>query len=171
MLKGLESDMHHRSHGGQGLSHLVKQRLGIKVILGPKPLVFEFAPQDFCNVEMRRIRGQVKDEQAALLPKRFAFPDGLSNVGRRVIQDHDGDTLQTQSFKGQFFQLLNNKARINILGGHFKVALVSARAPFGQCKAKQFTPWPLVLGMKTFSFLNCQAYGTHGCKEIRLSSP
>jgi hypothetical protein len=38
-------------------------------------------------------------------------------------------------------------------------------------KAKQFNPFPLSLGMKTSSPLNCQAYGTHGSNDTRLSSP
>ena len=137
-----------RSNSGQGLSHPIEQSVVLQVIVWPQPLVFEFAPQNFHDVEMRRIRGQVKHKQASLLPERFALFDQPRHMSRCIVQDNNRYALQS---KRHMFQLFDDKACVDSLGRGLEAARIGARAPFGQNKAKQFRPLPCVLGMNTSS--------------------
>lgn len=152
-----------RSNGSERLAHLIKQGLGVEVVLWSQPLVFKHAPQHFSDVEVRTVARPVKHEQAARLPVFSALLDLLCHMSRSVVQNHNRHPLQT---KRQAVELLDDK---RALMAFWVVSKWHSLAR--DSKAKQLRPAPFALGMKTSASLNCQAYGTHGSVAMRLSSP
>ena len=53
-----------------------------------EPGVFDAPPQDFDQVQLRRIRGQILDEQSFLLPVREPVFKCLTRMDRRIVDDH-----------------------------------------------------------------------------------
>src|SRR5439155_14399543 len=53
-----------------------------------QPGVFDAPPQDFDQVQLRRIRGQILDDQSFLLPVREPVFKFLTRMDRRIVYDH-----------------------------------------------------------------------------------
>ena len=70
-------------------------------------------PQGFGNVQMGRIRGQVKQIKSPLLPKRNLLPDYLGLMNGSIVQDHKSDLPDMQ---GKPVQSLAHKPGIDRLG-------------------------------------------------------
>ncbi len=124
MLKGSKVNLKERADRSQCLSHSIKERLGVEVVLRLEPLVFQLAPQHFGDVEVRRIRRQIKEKQATLLPRLTTLSNLFCDMSRRIVQDHNRDALQAP---GQVFELLHNKARIDGVVSGLKATLIGAR--------------------------------------------
>jgi hypothetical protein len=66
------------------------QRVQTRIRRERSPGVFDATPQDFDQGSCRRIRAQIFDDQALLLPGREALGKVVTRRERRLVDDHDG---------------------------------------------------------------------------------
>lgn len=65
-----EIDIKFRTNCRQGSTRSIKQEISGDIIHQSDPLVFEYAPKSFCDVQMRRIWRQEEKKQSPCFPNR-----------------------------------------------------------------------------------------------------
>ena len=74
---------------GQSPVGCVEEGVGGRIVLRAYPLALQHAPQRLCDVEMRRVRGKVKEEKASTFPNGSHLLDGMAAVDAGVVKDND----------------------------------------------------------------------------------
>ena len=81
-------DIEFRSKSGQRSIGCIKQRVCGEIIHRSEPFALENSPQSLRYIQMRAVRWEKEEEQAALLPYRAKFLHELAPVHTRIVQHH-----------------------------------------------------------------------------------
>lgn len=84
------------SHCRQRSVSGIKERVRCEVITRLKPFSFEYAPKNFGNVKMRRIRWQEKEVKSSLFPDGSQCLKLLSSMNRSIVKHEEGLPLNAE---------------------------------------------------------------------------
>lgn len=75
---------------GQRPVGCIEGGVGGRIVLRAYPLALQHAPQRLCDVEMRRVRGKVKEEKSPAFPYGPHLLDGTATGDAGVVKHDDG---------------------------------------------------------------------------------
>ncbi len=113
----------------------IEEAVLLKVILYHQPFGLELAPQGLGQVQLRRVRWQIKQVKASFLPVVTSFLYLFTGMNSSTIQH------QTSGFgnlKGEPLQVLDDESRINGVSSGGPVALIGAADEAKAVQARSF---------------------------------
>lgn len=123
------------THRRQTTLSRVEERILLQVMLYSQPFCFQLAPPGFGQVEMGRVRRQVQQVQACLLPIAQSFLYLFSCMDSGAI-NHQKSRLINATRKA--FQLRHNKISINAFSSSSPMALIGTANECPAVQARSF---------------------------------